>query len=256
MRKLMRTTENQGSKRLLKIYPVLLLGLLVVATFVLSGCAHTIKAIEHSKMQVSAKMSDTIFLDPDSLSKNKTVYVRVTNTSDMQEIAFEELLKEKLRQKGMTLVNDALKAGFIIQANVLYMDYEKEGLTADGMVAGGFGGAMAGAAIGRDWGSAGVGGIVGSVIGGVIGAAIKIETFVGAVDIQIRERVEGGVKGVMKTGAAHGSATALVTEREVKSDYQEYRARIVAKATQTNIDKNEAARIISDRLAMQTAGMF
>ena len=56
--------------------------------------------------------------------------------------------------------------------------------------------------------------------------------------------------------AKQGTAKQMHTEREVKSDYQIYITRIVAKAKQTNMDKMEAARIISDRLAKQIAGMF
>jgi hypothetical protein len=226
----------------------------------LMGCAQTMHAIEHSKMTVTANMSDTIFLDAVNLVKNRTAYVRVANTSDMQEIAFEEILCERLRQKGMELVNDPSNAGYIIQANVLYMNYEKQGLTADGMLAGGYGGVVAGAVMGGDWkgslAGAAVGGIAGSLIGGAIGSAFKVETFFGAVDVQIQEKVEGGVKGTVVTDAAQGSATRLQTEREVKSDYQTYRTRMVAKAKKTNIDRAEAARVISEKLAHQIAGIF
>ncbi|MEM4721571.1 MAG: complement resistance protein TraT, partial [Candidatus Methanomethylicaceae archaeon] len=226
----------------------------------LTSCAQTMHAIEHAKMTTTVKMSDTIFLDAATLAKNRKAYVRVTNTSDMQEIAFEGLLKDRLAAKGIALVNDPSEAGYIIQANVLYMDYEKKGLTADGMLAGGYGGAVIGAIAGGDWkgslAGATIGAVAGSLIGGAIGAAFKVETFFGAVDVQIQEKVEGGVRGVMTTDASQGSATRLKTEREIKSDYQTYRTRIVAKATQTNIDRVEAAGIISEKLAQQIAGMF
>lgn len=244
-------------KRVFNMLIVMILGLSLVG---LTSCAQTMHAIEHAKMTVTVKMSDTIFLDAATLAKNRKAYVRVTNTSDMQEIAFEGLLRDKLSQKGIILVNDPSEAGYIIQANVLYMDYEKKGLTADGMVAGGYGGAAIGAIAGGDWkgslAGATIGGIAGSLIGGAIGAAFKVETFFGAVDVQLQEKVEGGVRGVMTTDASQGSATRLQTEREVRSDYQTYRTRIVAKAKQTNIDRVEAARIISERLAQQIAGMF
>jgi hypothetical protein len=67
-------------------------------------------------------MSDTIFLNANILAKNRNVFVRVTNTSDMQEIQFESFLKDKLSQKGLTIINDPSQAGYVIQANVLYMD--------------------------------------------------------------------------------------------------------------------------------------
>lgn len=245
------------TKKKSKVFGILVL---FVVVFVLSGCAQTMQAIDHAKMTVAVKMSDTIFLDPNSLAKNRNVFVRVTNTSDMQEIVFEQMLRENLSKKGLMLVNDPSQAGYIIQANVLYMDYEKQSLTADGMLAGGFGGTIGGAAMGGDWkgstAGAAIGGVVGSIVGGAIGAAFKVETFFGTVDVQIKEKVEGGVKGIMRTDAKQGTSTNLMTEREVKSDFQEYRTRIVAKAKQTNIDKNEAARVISERLATQIAGMF
>lgn len=233
---------------------------LLLAGMVLSGCAHTMSAIEHREMTVTAKMSDTIFIDPKILATNNKVFLKVTNTSDMQEIDFEPQLKNKLASKGLTLVTDPSQAGYIIQANVLYMDYEKEGMTADGMLAGGFGGAIAGSKIGSGWrantAGAVAGAAIGSVVGGLVASAIKVETFCGVVDIQIQEKVEGGVKGKMVTDASQGSATKLQTEREIKSEFQTYRTRIVAKATQTNIDKKEAARVLSAKLADQIGGLF
>ncbi|MFN3479891.1 MAG: complement resistance protein TraT [Thermodesulfovibrionales bacterium] len=243
-----------------KVCKIVTIFILIASLMGLTSCAQTMHAIEHAKMTTVVKMSDTIFLDAQNLAKNRKAYVRVTNTSDMQEIAFEGLLRDKLAQKGIMLVNDPSEAGYIIQANVLYMDYEKKGLTADGMLAGGYGGAVLGAALGGDWkgslAGATIGGVAGSLIGGAIGAAFKVETFFGAIDVQLQEKVEGGVRGTMTTDASQGSATRLQTEREVKSDYQTYRTRIVAKATQTNIDKVEAARVISEKLAQQIAGMF
>lgn len=244
-----------------KLYVAVTLLLLFIIQVTLSGCAQTMQAIENAKMTVTVNMSDTIFLDPKVLTKNRNVYVRTTNTSDMQEIVFDGLLKESLRNRGMNIVDDPSQAGYIVQANVLYMNYEKQGLTADGMLAGGYGGAIAGAlAGGRGWkgpaAGAVIGSAVGSLVGGAIGAAFKVETFFGAVDVQIQEKVEGGVKGVVTTDASQGSSTKLSTERQITSDYQTYRTRIVAKAKQTNIDKSEAARVISERLATQIAGMF
>ncbi len=61
------------------------------------GRAGTMQAIEHREMSMSAKMSDTIFLDPETLMKNRNIFVRVTNTSDFQEIDFGEVLKANLQ---------------------------------------------------------------------------------------------------------------------------------------------------------------
>jgi hypothetical protein len=233
---------------------------IISGLFVLSGCAGTMQAIENRNMTLSAKMSDTIFLDPEILANNRNVYVRVTNTSDFQEIDFAELLKGKLSAKGYSLTNNPSQAGYIVQANLLYMGAEKKGLTAEGMLAGGFGAALAGSTIGSGWkgpaaAAAGLG-LLGSIGGGIAGSLVHIDTYLGATDIQIKEAVEGGVKGTMDTSAKYGSSTTLKTQREVKSSHQEYRTRIVVLARQTNIDRQEACRAIADRLAAQIAGMF
>ncbi|MBU4376693.1 MAG: complement resistance protein TraT [Candidatus Omnitrophica bacterium] len=233
---------------------------LIPIIFIFSGCAGTMHAIQHREMSLSAQMSDTIFLDPEILNKNRSVFVRVTNTSDFQEIDFAEILKGKLTAKGFSITNSPSSAGYVIQANLLYMGAEKEDLTADGMLAGGFGGALGGSRMGSGVhgpiaAAAGMG-IVGSIVGGVVGSMIHVDTYMGAVDIQIKEASEGVVKGVMKTDAKQGSATTLQTEKEVKSNFQEYRTRIVVKATQTNINRVKACNAITVRLAMQIAGVF
>ncbi|MBA3060358.1 MAG: hypothetical protein FP832_01675 [Nitrospirae bacterium] len=233
---------------------------IIIGIFVFSGCAGTMQAIQHREMSLSAKMSDTIFLDPEVLNNNRSVFVRVTNTSDFQEIDFAELLKRKLVSKGCSITNSPSSAGYIVQANLLYVGDEKKDLTADGMLAGGFGGALAGSTIGsgRIGPTAGAlgGAVVGSVVGGIVGSMIHVDTYLGAVDIQIKEASEGVVKGVMKTDTKQGSSTTLQTEKEVKSNFQEYRTRIVVKATQTNINRIETCNAIADRLATQIAGIF
>lgn len=225
-----------------------------------TGCAGTMSAIQNREMSLSAKMSDTIFLNPEILAKNRNIYVRVTNTSDYQQIDFADILRHNLQAKGFTITNQPADAGYIIQANLLYLGKEKKDLTADGMAVGGFGGALAGSTIGGDWrgNAAGglAGGIAGAVIGGIIGSAIHVDTFFGALDIQIKEASDVAVQGKMNSDIKQGSSTTMHTEKAVNSNFQEYRTRIVVKAVQTNIDKNEACNAIANRLATQIAGMF
>jgi hypothetical protein len=226
----------------------------------LSGCAGTMHAIQNREMTLTAKMSDTIFLDPVVLMKNRNVFVRATNTSDFQEIDFNELLKSKLSAKGYSVTNDPSTAGYIVQANLLYLGAEKEDLTGDGMLAGGFGGALAGSTIGsgaRANAAGALGGaVIGSVVGGLVGSMVHVDTYLGTVDIQIQELVEGGVTGVAQTNAKQGSSTTIKTEREIRSSHQEYRTRVVVQAKQTNIKREEACPAIADRLASQISGFF
>lgn len=235
----------------------------IISTFFLtslSGCGGTMKAIQNREMSLTAQMSDTIFLDAETLMNNRKVFVRVTNTSDFQEIDFHGTITGKLFAKGFSVTNNPSEADYLIQANLLYLGEEKEDMTADGMLAGGFGGGLAGSAIGSGWraNTAGAlgGAVVGSVVGGLAGSMIHVDTYVGTVDIQIKEIVEGGVEGVMETNAQQGSSTTLRTQRNIKSSHQEYRTRIVVQAKQTNIDRQVACNAITDRLGIQIAGLF
>ena len=242
----------------IKVVTLIVLSFLLLS---LAGCgANLVQAVENRNLTLQAKMSDTIFLNPEELARNKNVYVRVTNTSDFQEIDFADILKRKLAARGCAIIDDPSKTGYIIQSNLLYMGAEKKGMTADGMIAGGVGGALAGSTIGGTWKAASAAafglGIAGAVAGAVVGSMIHVDTYFGAVDIQVKEAAQGAVKGVMTTDAQQGSSTTLHTERQVNSNFQEYRTRIVVTARQTNIDRMEACNAIADRLAVQIAGMF
>ncbi len=229
----------------------------------LTGCGQMITAIEHSDMQVKLKMTDTIFLDPVAKAKNRTVYVAVNNTSDMQEVdtgMLQNLIASRLTAKGYQVVQDPSQAGYIIQANVLYMDYYRQTGTKEGAVEGALIGAGAGALIGQSRDTSIALGLIGGVIGGIggalIGKALKVETYAGVVDVELREKTDKPVTGQILTNAKQGSSTTIQTKQEVNTNWQIYRTKIVCTAQQTNIDKNEAARAIAERIATQIGGMF
>ncbi len=222
-----------------------------------------ITAIEHSDMQVKLKMTDTIFLDPVAKAKNRTVYVAVNNTSDMQEVdtgMLQNLIASRLTAKGYQVVQDPSQAGYIIQANVLYMDYYRQTGTKEGAVEGALIGAGSGALIGQSRDTSIALGLIGGVIGGIggalIGKALKVETYAGVVDVELREKTDKPVTGQILTNAKQGSSTTIQTKQEVNTNWQIYRTKIVCTAQQTNIDKNEAARAIAERIATQIGGMF
>lgn len=247
-------------KPLFKVLSVLVLFVFMVS---LTGCGQMINAIEHSDMQVKLKMSDTIFLDSVVKAKNRTVYVTVNNTSDMQEVdtgMLQNLIASRLAAKGYQIVSDPAQAGYIIQANVLYMDYYRQTGTKEGALEGGLIGAGSGALIGqsRDTSIALglIGGLVGGIGGALLGKALKVETYAGVVDVQIQEKTDKPVVGQIVTNAQQGSSTTIQTKQEISSNYQIYRTKIACTAQQTNIDKNEAARAIAERIANQIGGMF
>ncbi len=99
--------------------------LLLCTMLTLPGCA----AISHMNMDVQAKMSDTIFLNPEVLESGKPIYVRVTNTSDFQEIDFGKVLKEKISASGRKLATNPKEAAYLLQANLLFLGEKKNDMT-------------------------------------------------------------------------------------------------------------------------------
>ncbi|MDW8095096.1 MAG: complement resistance protein TraT, partial [Caldimicrobium sp.] len=237
--------------------------LAVLLIFQLSGCAIIPEAIEHRDLRVGLKMTDTIFLEPTKKAQNRDLYVEVRNTSELQEVSTDlvkNLLVSRLKNKGYRITDDPTKAGYILQINILYMDYyrktgAKEGALT-GAAVGGLAGAMAG---GRDLDAlilAAAGAALGYVGGAIIGSAIKIETFAGVIDVQIQERTDKPVVGELRTEAKQGTATTLITRQEVQTQYQTYRTRIAATAIKTNLKREEAAPVIAEKLAVQVSEIF
>lgn len=237
-----------------------IVALFLIVSTTLPGCA----AISHRNLEVKAKMSDTVFLNPEVLESGKPVYIRVTNTSDFQEIDFGKAIRDKVIAAGRSVTTNPKEANYLLQANLLYLGEEKRDMTMEGAVTGGVGGILGGAAIARANGITNYGGgltglaigAAGAGLGALAGAMIHVDTYLGLVDVSIKEAVEGGVRGTEVADLKQGSGTALHTERQVNDSRQEYRTRIGVKAVQTNIDREEASKVISERLASQIAGYF
>ncbi len=234
--------------------------LLLTSTLNFSGCA----AISNRNLDVQAKMSESIFLNPEILEAGKSIYVRVTNTSDFQEINFSQLLKDKITATGRKLTLNPKEAGYLLQANLLYLGEQKKDMSMEGAVAGGVGGLLAGAAIAdssglNSYGSGLTGlalGVAGAGISALAGSLVHVDSYVGLVDVSIKEAVEGGVSGTEVSNISQGSSNNVHTERAVKDSRQEFRTRIGVKAIQTNINREEATKTIAERLATQIVGYF
>ncbi|MCX8023313.1 MAG: complement resistance protein TraT [Syntrophorhabdaceae bacterium] len=231
----------------------------VFVLFAIYGCASTAKIVDHASLKTKVTLSEPVFLN--LATPQRTVYVKVTNTSDVQNIPLDQALKERLLKKGVTITEDPSRANWIIQANITSLVYNK--LSSMGEDAGRVGAAIGGVAgalvprVSRDaWLGAAAGSIVGNVAGAITGALVKVESYTGSVDLQIQERVAGGVKGKVKTEAKQGTSTTMTTEREVESDFQTYRTRIYVEATRTNINLDEAIAEVTAKLADQIAGLF
>lgn len=246
-----------------------------------SGCATGMNAFNNRELQSSVKMSDSIFLNPETLADNRSIFVRYTNTSGYNDIELQRLLSEKMTAKGYKVVANPKEAGYFITANLLYMGKQKEGVSAESLLAGGFGGGLIGAAIGannsnrigRVAGAGLAGAAVGAASEAIVGSMFKVEQFLGSVDLQIMEPVKGGVEyqqtaagptsveakpGAMMGGSAkvERGATDTKTYTGLKADRMEHKTRVVAFAQQTNMDEAQVVRMLADQLATQITGVF
>lgn len=240
-----------------------IVALLSAVALLATGCAHIATSIEHSDLQVQTNMTHSIFLNPAVKTKFKTVYIEVANTSDFQDAnpnVFREILTTKFIEKGYRIVDNLEDAGYILQINVRYMDYVRYTGTKEGFLEGMLTGAGAGATLGNSKGDATAlaiaGGAIGAIGGAVIGKALKVETYAGLVDLQIREKTEKPVQVTVVGNITQGSETTIQTKQEEASDRQIYKTEVRAVLKQTNLDRQKAAQVAMEKIATQIVSLF
>jgi len=245
-----------GDGRIVKLLAVFMSFVFLIAS--LSSCSTVATGIEHAHLEVQAKMSNTIFLNP-VRPDQKTIFVDFRNTSQVPMPDLKGMIISRLEQKGYRIVNDPYKAEFWLQGNVLYMGKETKYMTLAGMLAGGYGGALTGLAFGRGYGkvgAVGAGAAIGSLAGAVVGAAIHVDTYIGVVDIQIKQKVNGIIQKQVNSNLQNGIGTKVQTNYKTTTQYQAFRTRIGVQATQTDLNLKKATPVIESRLAQEISGLF
>ena len=234
---------------------------LFIASVAVSGCATSGEAISSRKLQTSVKMSETIFLEPVEPAQ-QVVWIKIRNTSDRQDLdamKIENIVRSKIEQRGYRVTRSPSEAHFRLQANVLFADHEKKDLTENAMMIGGFGGALAGSEIGGGNKSKLAGGlagaVIGSAVGGLLGSMVQIDKWMLVVDVQISEKVPGGVN-TSSAGSARAGNVRKTQSATGRSDYINYQTRIVGTAKQTNMNWNAAQPILLNGFANSLAGIF
>ena len=200
----------------------------------LSSCGPAvISAIESSELFTQVNMSTSINVDPIALSKAKALYVVFRNFSDEQSVDITKDLKENLKNMGYNLTDDPQSADFVIAISLRKVVWNKETAARDVSSWGAAAGAYLGARTGDDLASAIGGGLlgmaIGSLAGAIAGSAIKIESALGIVDIEIDQRIE---------------------------PQRRYTAQMDIFAKETNMDKAKAFEVISQKLSQQLGQVF
>ena len=187
---------------------------ITLAIAAISGCSSAIK--------LHSKVSDNWALKPELLGHKNAIYVLISSSPDFPANEIEHLVKSKIAATGREITVNPEEAGYLLQANMLYLGEQKLDITMERSVAGGYGSLLAGN-----------------------GLKPEIENFVGLVDVLIKENGENS-----STGSWHN---------RVSTPCLKYRTRIGVKTSQTDtdrIDTSKANASITEQLATQIARYF
>lgn len=231
----------------------------VMASLVLSGCGALYTSVKKRNLDVQTKMSETIFLDPVIESK-RTVFLQLRNTSDKQDLKYNDAITAAITAKGYTVVKNPNSAHYWIQANVLKVGKSDLRETQSALATGygsGIAGGVVGAQMGGGRGSIGMG-LLGAAAG-FIGDALVDDTYFSMItDIQISEKPKDGVvitednQAQLKQGTS-GYKTVSSTEVVSRKKYQ---TRIVSTANKANLEFVEAQPELLKGLINSISGLL
>ena len=225
--------------------------------YLLSGCAATQVALEHKDLQVTTKMSSTIFLDLED-DFEKTIYIDVRNTSDLP-LSLSPMIIAHLAQRGYHIKQHPKDAYYILQANVLQAGKTSISAAKQSLYSG-FGGTLVGAAVGgvatRSRHGIVVGGLVGTAAEVIASSLVKNVTYSIIVDIQISERSSVVVRERTKSQFQQGDATKISQTARAHKARKKYQTRAVALANKVNLEFFEAEPFLKVSLARSISGIF
>jgi hypothetical protein len=173
-------------------------------------------------------------------------------------------LKSSFKAHGYQVVSSPNNAHYLLQANVLKVG--KMSVSASqSALGGGFGSALAGGIAGTALGSlthnSNVmigGGIAGGLVGLAADSLVKDVNFTMITDVQISEKVAGGVKVHEEHRASlrQGSSSSLNQVSTTDSQFQRYRVRVVSNADKVNLAFKDAVPALKSGLVKALVGIF
>ncbi len=242
----------------------------VVATItaLLSGCAATQTALSKKDLDVQARTSTAIFVDPVAANK-RTIYLDIkSGVMEFDRHKFKEFVRAQFTQhndNGYKIVDDPEHAQFQMVAYVLNLEKASPTASEQALHQGYMGGAvLSGAALGamanrsNTYNGAVAGGLIGGAAEMISGSLVKDVTYMLVCDVQITEKAAKGVI-VRKDSRIHtkisdaGSSQQTVSEA---SNRKEYRTRIVTTANQVNLKLEDAQELMFTKTAYAMSGFF
>lgn len=242
--------------------------IMVLFVITLSGCAAMTTAIEHRNLDISSRMSDTIFLDP-VLPDNMKVLLQVKNTSD-KDLHLEDVISQRLTAKGYSVTKRIDEAHYLLQVNVLYAGKAKpqdiRSILANGyggslgILGGGVLGAAAGGSMHNNARGYMVGGALGALAGGmtetIANAMVKDVTYSVVTDIQLSEKSDVAVDQQVDSNLSQGSQTQIKQVVKTKNYFKRYRTRVASTANKVNLKFEDALPELEASIGKTIAGIL
>ena len=237
----------------------------MVFSMILSGCAAIHTSIAQKDLDVQTKMSDTIFLDAPE-PEQKTIYLKVRNTSDKSNFDIAGPVAKVLEGKGYTITTNPKKAHYWLQVNVLSVG-KASPTAAENDLKAGYGGAITGAAgtatgTALGSGTTSISDLASSLAFGaadtIANAAVHNVTYMAITDVEIAERAEAGVivRQDSQQDAKQGIGGARRQSSTKVSNMNKYRTRVVSTANKVNLLYEEAADELTKGLTRSISGLF
>lgn len=240
-----------------------------VVISVLGGCAAAQVAMSKKDLDVQARTSTAIFVDPVPRAK-RTIYLEIkSGVMEFNRGKFKQFVTEQFTQfsDGYKVIDDPDEAQFQMIVYVLNLEKASPTAAQAALTQGymGTGGAIvAGAAVGATVGQGSpLGGALagGLLFGGadfIAGSLVKDVTFMLVSDVQIKEKAAKGVM-VRKDSKVDTKISDAGSSQQTVSEVgnkKEYRTRIVTTANQVNLKLEEAEALMFQKTAYAMAGFF
>ncbi len=240
---------------------------MLVTTSILGGCAATYTSIAKKDLDVQARTSTSVFVNPVAREK-RTIYLDVkSGVMEFDRRAFKQFVVEQfgLNDNGYRVVDDPESAQFQMIAYVLNLEKASPTAAEAALGQGYMGGAIvAGAATGsvinkgNPYRGAKIGGVLGGATELITGAMVKDVTYMLVCDVQIKEKAPKGVY-VRKDSQVDAKVSDAGTSRQTYSEVsnkKEYRTRIVTTANKANLKLEQASDLMFKKTAYAMSGFF
>jgi len=242
----------------------------VALSLLLVSCSATQVALSKKDLDVQARTSTAIFVDP-VVPEKRTIYLDIkSGVMEFDRNAFKRFVENQfsLNDNGYKLVDNPESAQFTMVAYVLNLEKASPTAAEAALNEGYLGGSVAsGAVVGalasgdghRDRAEgAAMGGVVGGAAEFISGALVKDVTYMLVCDVQIKERTKYGAivrKDTQIDTKVSDAGSSSQTVSEV-SNQKEYRTRIVTTANKVNLEIEDAQDEMFTRTAYTLAGFF